>query len=78
MRKKYNYYVNNEKVTRQEFMRQLREYCLKVERTYYFGRGLGADFAVFDKKKFDSEMRSINQGVIVVFDNKAFRRKEAK
>ena len=78
MRKKYNYYVNSEIVTRQEFMRQLREYCLKVEHTYYIARGLGADLAVFDKKKFDSEMRTINQGVIVVFDNKVFRRREIK
>lgn len=80
MRKQYDYYVNNEIVSRQEMMRQLKSCCVKVTDRMHCGGGIYADFVEPDEKKFNKEMRVINNGAIVIFTdvNKTFRRKERK
>lgn len=77
MRKKYDYFVNGNKMSRKEFMEELKKCCYKVVHTDVIAGWCGVDFCEFDEKKFNSEMRAINNGVIVMFagENKTFRRK---
>ena len=79
MRKKYNYYVNDKLVERKEFIRQLESCCQSVVSTDIVGC-IGIDFCEFNKKKFDKAMRSVNQGIDVMFFDarKTFRRREIK
>ena len=79
MRKKYNYFVNNNKLTRKEFVDELKKCCHKVVDTQMIGC-IGVDFVEFDEKKFNKELRAINNGVIVMFMDaqKTFSRKEAR
>lgn len=79
MRKKYDYLVNGIKTSRKEFIEELKKCCYKVVRTDVIAGWCGVDFCEFDEKKFNREMRAINNGVIVMFagENKTFRRKVA-
>lgn len=79
MRRKYEYFVNGNKLCRKDFIHQLEMCCQKVIRTDMVGC-IGIDLCDLDKKKFNSEMYAINQGIIVMFPehNKTFRRKEVK
>lgn len=80
MRKKYDYFVNGERLSRKEFMEELKKCCYKVVRQDVIAGWCGVDFCEFDEKKFNSEMYAINNGVVVMFPhkNKTFRRKEVK
>lgn len=80
MRKKYEYFVNGDKIGRKEFMEELKKCCCKVVDTDVIAGWCGIDFVEFDEKKFNKTMRSINNGSIVMFfdTQKTFRRKEAK
>ena len=80
MRKKYNYFVNGNQLSRKDFMEELKKCCYKVVRTDVIAGWCGVDFREFDEKKFNSEMYAINQGIIVIFAeyHKTFRRKEVK
>lgn len=79
MRRKFDYFVNGEKLSRKEFIIELEKCCQKVVRTDVIGC-IGVDLCELDKKKFNSEMHAINQGIIVMFPdrNKTFARKEIK
>lgn len=72
---KYQYYVNGKPVTRKEMMAQLKNKCYKIISTEYIG-DIGIDTTETDEKKFNSFMRKIEQGHIVLIDNKTFRRKK--
>lgn len=72
---KYQYYVNMNPVSRKEMMIQLKEKCYKIIRTEYIG-DIGINTTETDEKKFNSLMRKIAQGHIVVIGNKTFRRKK--
>ena len=81
MRKKYKYYVNNKECkNKKEFMRTLKGYCTKVVRTDWVNEYIGVDLVGFDEKQFRENMRSIENGVIVmmVSSGMVFRRKEVK
>ena len=80
MRKKYEYFVNGNKMPRKDFMEELKKCCYKIVDTEVINGWCGVDFCEFDEKKFNSEMYSINHGTIVMFPsrNKTFRRKEVK
>ena len=80
MRKKYDYFVNGNKMNRKDFMEELKKCCYTVVHTDMITEDIGVDFAELDEKKFNSEMRAINQGIIVVFYDyrKTFSRKEVK
>ena len=77
MRKKYAYYVNNESLSRKDFMAELEKCCIKVISTDTVGL-VGIDLCEFDQKAFNRKMRQIDNGSIVVefSANKIFRRKE--
>lgn len=80
MRKKYDYFVNGNKLSRKEFIEELKKCCYKVVDTDVIAGWCGVDFCEFDEKKFNKEMYAINKGVMVMFfdANKTFSRKEVK
>lgn len=79
MRKSYGYYVNGKQVSRQEMMDALKRQCLKTMYTIECTEDIAVDVTELDEKKFNSEMRAINNGIIVCFSNgKTFYRKECK
>lgn len=71
---KYQYYVDGKPVTRKEMMVELKNKCYKIIRTEYIG-DIGINTTETDEKKFNSFMRKIEKGHIVLIDNKTFRRK---
>lgn len=71
---KYQYYVNGEPVTRKEMVIELKNKCYRIICTEYIG-GIGIDITETDEKKFNSLMRKIEKGYIILIDNKTFRRK---
>lgn len=79
MRNKYNYFVNNEKVTRKDFVRELESCCQKVIATDVIAGWCGVDLMGLDDKKFRETMRDIEKGITVMFleRNKTFKRKIA-
>ena len=72
---KYQYYVNGKSVTRKEMMMQLKNKCYKIISTEYIG-DIGIDTTETDEKKFNSFMRKIEQGHIVLIDHTIFCRKK--
>lgn len=72
---KYQYYVNGKPVTRKEMMVELKNKCYKIIRTEYIS-DIGINTTETDEKKFNSFMRKIEKGHIVLIDNKTFRRKK--
>ena len=72
---KYKYYVNGNSVSRKEMMTALKNKCYKIISTEYIGE-IGIDTTEADEKKFNSFMRKIEKGHIVLIDNKTFRRKK--
>lgn len=72
---KYQYYVNGQPVTRKEMMAQLKNKCYKIISTEYIG-DIGIDTTETDEKKFNSFMRKIEQGHIVLIEHKTFHRKK--
>lgn len=72
---KYQYYVNGNLVSRKEMMAELKNKCYKILHTEYIG-GIGINTIETDEKKFNSFMRKIEKGHIVLIDNKTFRRKK--
>lgn len=55
---KYQYYVNNEPVTKKEMVKRLKECCYKVVDTMQVGL-IGIDTVEFDEKKFNRSLRHI-------------------
>lgn len=72
---KYQYYVNNNPVSRKEMMVELKNKCYTILRTEYIG-SIGINTTETDEKKFNRLMRKIENGHIVLIDNKTFRRKK--
>ena len=72
---KYQYYVNGNPVSRKEMMVELKNKCYKIVHTEYIG-DIGIDTTKTDEKKFNSFMRKIEKGHIVLIGNKTFRRKK--
>lgn len=72
---KYQYYVNGKPVTRKEMMVELKNKCYRIIRTEYIG-DIGINTTETDEKKFNSFMRKIEKGHIVLIDNKTFSRKK--
>ena len=72
---KYQYYINGKPVTRKEMMVELKNKCYKIIRTEYIS-DIGINTTETDEKKFNSFMRKIEKGHIVLIDNKTFRRKK--
>ena len=72
---KYQYYVNGNPVSRKEMMVELKNKCYKIVHTEYIA-DIGIDTTETDEKKFNSFMRKIEKGHIVLIGNKTFRRKK--
>lgn len=72
---KYQYYVNGNPVSRKEMMAALKNKCYKIISTEYIG-DIGIDTTETDEKKFNSFMRRIEKGHIVLIGNMTFRRKK--
>ena len=72
---KYQYYVNENPVSRKEMMAALKNKCYKIISTEYIG-DIGIDTTETDEKKFNSFMRKIEKGHIILIGNKTFRRKK--
>jgi hypothetical protein len=79
MRRKYVYYFNKEEVSKKEFVHKLQMDCQKVVSTDY-SCGFGVDLMDFDKKKFNEQMRAIEDGSHVVFlsSRNTYYRKEQR
>jgi hypothetical protein len=80
MRKKYAYYVNNERFSRKDFIEELKECCWKpvaYDEVEIMGR---VNICALDEKTFNKKMRQVDNGSIIVDfgENKIFRRKEIK
>ena len=78
MRKRYNYFINGEAFSKQEFIKELKMCCKKVISTDVIAGWCGVDWYEFDENKFNKYMRDIEKGNIIAFcdSNKVFRRKE--
>ena len=72
---KYQYYMNENPVSRKEMITALKNKCYKIISTEYVG-DIGIDTTETDEKKFNSFMRKIEKGHIVLIGNKTFRRKK--
>ena len=72
---KYQYYVNENPVSRKEMMTELKNKCYKILHTEYIG-DIGIDTTETDEKKFNSFMRKIEKGHIVLIGNNTFCRKK--
>ena len=72
---KYQYYVNGNPVSRKGMITELKNKCYKILHTEYIG-DIGIDTTETDEKKFNSFMRKIEKGHIVLIGNKTFRRKK--
>ena len=78
--KKYNYFVDGELVPRKEFFARLKSQCTTVVDTHVIAGWCGVDVVEFSEKKYKKRLRSINDGVdIMFFDGKykVFARREA-
>ena len=76
MRRKYVYFFNGKELNKKEFTHKLQMDCQKVVSTDY-SCGFGVDLMQFDKKKFNENMKAIEDGSHVVFlnsKNKYYRR----
>ena len=71
---KYQYYVNGKPVSRKEMMSQLKDKCYKIIHTEYIG-DIGINTTKTDEKKFNSYMRKVEKGHIVLMGGKTFCRK---
>ena len=78
MRKKYDYFVNKNKVSRKDFIYELKRCCQKVIRTDVIAGWCGVGLCEFDENKFNKYMRDVEKGNIIAFydSNKVFCRKE--
>lgn len=78
MRKRYNYFINGEAFSKQEFVKELKMCCKKVVSTDVVAGWYGVDLCEFDENKFNKYMRDIEKGSIIAFydSNKVFCRKE--
>ena len=72
---KYQYYVNGNPVSRKEMMTELKNKCYKIISTEYIG-DIGIDTTETDEKKFNSFMRKIEKGHIILIGNNTFRCKK--
>lgn len=80
MRRKFNYFVNGERLSRKEFIEELKMCCQKVVRTDVIAGWCGVSLCDLDKERFKKNMRDVEKGIIVMFPdrNKTFARKESK
>ena len=78
MRNKYDYFINNEKVMKKDFVKELKSCCQKVIQTDVIAGWCGVSLMDFDEEKFRQNMRDIENGVVVMFleRNKTFKRKK--
>ena len=78
---KYNYFVDNVQVKRNEFFKQLKKYSYRDRLVDVINGWCGVSVREFDEKKYKERIRDINNGyVVLVMDgsvSKAFRRKAA-
>ena len=80
--KKYDYFVDETKVKRNEFFNQLRNYSQTARLVDTINGWCGISIMEFDEKKYNRHVRDINNGIIVMIVNekftKTFRRKERR
>lgn len=74
---KYQYYVNENPVTKKEMVERLKECCYKVTDTMQVGL-IGIDTVEFDEKKFNRSLRHICDPsyLFVAIDSTTFSRKK--
>lgn len=75
---KYNYFVDNVQVTRNEFFAQLKKYSYKDRLVDVINGWCGVSVREFDEKKYKEHVKDINNGYVVLVMNgntsKAFKR----
>lgn len=80
--KKYNYFVDNVQVKRNEFFTQLKKYSYRDRLVDVINGWCGVSVREFDEKKYKERVRDINNGYIVIIffgqTGKSFKRTEAK
>lgn len=79
--RKYNYFVDNVQVKRNDFFNQLRNWSQTARRVDTIAGWCGVDIMEFDEDKYNGYVKDINNGfVVIVVDgksNKKFQRKLA-
>lgn len=77
MRKKYEYFVNGVSMKRKEFVVELKNECQKVVGAHVINEDFSIDLCDFDEAKFKETMKSVEDGVTVIFiGGKTYRREE--
>lgn len=76
--RKYNYFVDNVQVKRNEFFAQLKKYSYKDRLVDVINGWCGVSVREFDEKKYKEHVKDINNGYVVLVMNgntsKAFKR----
>ena len=79
--RKYNYFVDNVQVKRNEFFKELKHWSQTARRVDTINGWCGVDIMEFDEEKYKGYVKDINNGFVVIVLNgklsKAFRRKVA-
>ena len=74
MQNKYGYFVDNVKVKRNEFFKQLKKYSQTARRIDTIAGWCGVDILEFDEKKYNRYVRDISNGIrIFVSDGKKYK-----
>lgn len=76
--RKYNYFVDNVQVKRNDFFNELKKYSYRDKLVDVINGWYGVSVREFDEKKYKERMKDINNGyVVLVMDgktSKAFKR----
>lgn len=79
--RKYNYFVDNVQVKRNEFFNQLKKHSYRDRLVDVINGWCGVSVREFDEKKYKERVKDINNGyVVLVMDgnvSKAFKRSVA-
>ena len=79
--RKYNYFIDNTQVNRNDFFKELRNCSQTARRIDTIAGWCGIDIMEFDEEKYKEYVKDINNGFVVIVMkgkySKAFRRKVA-
>ena len=79
--KKYNYFIDNVQVKRNEFFDQLKQYSYRDRLVDVINGWCGVSVREFDENKYKEHMRDIHNGYVVLImvgnTSKSFARREA-
>lgn len=79
---KYNYFVDNVQVKRNEFFKELKHWSQTARRIETIAGWCGVDIMEFDEEKYKGHVKDINEGFAIIIVNgkatKKFQRNVVK